>query len=113
MVRSIDGKNSLQEGDRLCRSDMVLNIGSRRVVLEYDGGYWHNNERLDIDVRKSLKILAKDDSVLLVRLRVGGAPPIPALDHQPRCLVVRSDEIRPERLLPLFRSSQDPEWPLL
>ena len=97
--------DALREGDRLCRSDLVLTVGPKRVVLEYDGGYWHTADRVACDVRKSLKVIANDDSILLVRLRVGGAPPLPALAHVPQCLVVSSDETRPERLMrPLFDS---------
>ena len=85
---------SLCLGERLCNSDCAFQLPDGRiVVLEYDGGYWHGDSRVEQDVRKSRKVVGAQSNTWLVRIRTGNAAPFPLPDDiQERCLVVHSQE---------------------
>ena len=89
---------ALRRGDALGKYDAVLSIGDHndqdvvhKVVLEYDGGYFHTKERLGPDVQKTERVLSHHTDLYIVRLRVGPAPlpEMPArLQRHPRCQIV-------------------------
>ena len=69
---------ALLEGDVRHKADAYL--GMLDVVYEYDDATWHDQQAVDRDVRKTAKLLAYSDTLKVLRLRVGDAPPLQA-DH--------------------------------
>ena len=51
-------------------SDFALYINNNLIVFEYDGGYWHNLEKIDNDIKKTKKILSYKNDIKLFRIRV-------------------------------------------
>lgn len=53
-------------GGRPWRVDMLITAGAHRVVVEYDGEYWHA-DKTDADAAKTLDLLASGHRVVRVR----------------------------------------------
>lgn len=66
---------------RAWRPDIVIEAddGSRSVVVEYDGSYWHA-EKSEIDTKKSLDLIAADYNVVRLREHPLGSLPVSS-DH--------------------------------
>ena len=68
--------------------EFVLPHGTIQIAAEWDGGYRHNDDRIENDIRKTMKILRENPGMYVVRIRVG-APPIPELQNVDRCIIVQ------------------------
>jgi hypothetical protein len=59
--------------------DIYTELADQRIVIEYDGRYWHDSEeQIAVDLRKSTDLLAA--GYVVVRLREPGLEPL-AIDH--------------------------------
>ena len=76
----------MYDGDILGEVDCVFDLGVK-LAVEWDGGYRHTEDRIDNDVRKTMRILEKDPEIHVVRIRVG-APYIEQLEGMDRCIVI-------------------------
>ena len=74
---------ALITGDNTVWADAVLELAdlSTNIVLEFDGGYWQGPEKVDGDVRKTLKLLAKYPTGIILRVRADGCPPLQQALH--------------------------------
>ena len=79
---------ALRDGRAVHNSDLLLRIGNARVVFEYDGSYYHNEQRVGGDLDKTRKLLASTACDYVVRVRVKGAARLLPEIASPRCLVV-------------------------
>jgi hypothetical protein len=63
------------------------------LVLEYDGGYFHDDDRVEQDVRKSRKVFSARPNTLLLRIRTHWAAHMPVPDEiKDRCAVLYTDK---------------------
>ena len=92
----------LCEADKLDELDLVFSANRRRFGLEWDGGYYHPEYDIERDIRKTMKILEKNPSMYIVRIRVG-APRIRELEQVDRCVLVHVPAgTAPLDAIPLF-----------
>ena len=80
-------KDALLLGDDTCHADCVFYLGPILLAYEHDPGFWHGEERLERDLRKTEKLLASSDKCVVLRCRID-APRL-EVDH-PRCVVVET-----------------------
>jgi hypothetical protein len=67
--------DALWLGDQLERTDAAIELANKfNVMLEWDGGIYHTEERIPGDIRKLLRMLAADANSLILRVRANGAP---------------------------------------
>lgn len=77
--------------------DIAAEIDGAKIVIEYDGGYWHA-DRVEVDTRKSRDLLAA--GYLIVRLRDQGLPSLGINDPRyAEITVTTSKNRRPERIV--------------
>ena len=69
---------AFRAGDKAAHADAVFELPgiSTSIILEYDGSHWHNADRVDGDVRKTLKLLKLKPDAIVVRARALGAAPL-------------------------------------
>ena len=60
-------------------------------ACEWDPLPYHTAERVETDVKKTVRLLRSDSGLLVVRVRVGAPPLPPQLTSHPRCIVVDLD----------------------
>ena len=74
---------ALITGDNTVLADAVLELADlpTNIILEFDGAYWHGPEKVDGDVRKTLKLLAKNPTGIILRVRQDGCPPLQQALH--------------------------------
>ena len=74
---------ALITGDNTVLADAVLELEDlpTNIILEFDGAYWHGPEKVDGDVRKTLKLLAKNPTGIILRVRQDGCPPLQQALH--------------------------------
>ena len=70
---------AMRRGDNLLLSDMVLELEKgcgKWIVIEYDGVYYHTQDRVEADIKKTKRLLELDSEkyVAIVRLRIHGTP---------------------------------------
>ena len=78
----------LCEADRLGDVDLFLPFDTIKFAVEWDGGYRHKDDRIEGDIRKTMKILKENPEIYIVRIRVG-APRIYQLEDVERCILVQ------------------------
>ena len=61
--------NIMKLGDDAGLFDALFKFGTLTVLFEYDGGRWHNADRLNRDTSKSLKAIKNDENCFVIRLR--------------------------------------------
>ena len=75
----------LKGGDDLGKVDALFQqLG---VAVEWDGSYYHGESCQERDVKKTMRILAQNPSLLVVRIRFG-AKDVPELQGLERCVIV-------------------------
>ena len=79
----------LCRGDELGDVDVVFDVLS--CACEWDPLPYHTAERVETDVKKTVRLLRSDSGLLVVRVRVGAPPLPPQLTSHPRCIVVDLD----------------------
>ena len=74
---------ALITGDNTVLADAVLELEDlpTNIILEFDGAYWHGPEKVAGDVRKTLKLLAKNPTGIILRVRQDGCPPLQQALH--------------------------------
>ena len=74
---------ALITGDNTVLADAVLELADlpTNIILEFDGAHWHGPEKVDGDVRKTLKLLAKNPTGIILRVRQDGCPPLQQALH--------------------------------
>ena len=74
---------ALITGDNTVLADAVLELADlpTNIILEFDGAYWHGPEKVAGDVRKTLKLLAKNPTGIILRVRQDGCPPLQQALH--------------------------------
>jgi antitoxin component HigA of HigAB toxin-antitoxin module len=74
---------ALITGDNTVLADAVLELPDlpTNIILEFDGAHWHGPEKVDGDVRKTLKLLAKNPTGIILRVRQDGCPPLQQALH--------------------------------
>tara|TARA_B110001450_G_scaffold253714_1_gene277681 strand:+ start:1027 stop:1605 length:579 start_codon:yes stop_codon:yes gene_type:complete len=79
--------NVLCRGDDVGKVDVVFD--ELKIICEWDGGYYHTEEKIDADIKQTNRILDDPEYVdyVVVRMRAG-APRIPELDAHSRCIMV-------------------------
>lgn len=82
--------------------DILVEVGERRVVIEYDGSYWHSApaKRL-VDERKSRDLLAA--GYVVVRLREDDLPSLEIADKHYREIRVYSSAPQPDQIMDQIR----------
>jgi hypothetical protein len=80
--------DALLAGDRHLRADGVIRYNGWIIIVEYDGGYWHDEENRRRDLAKTNRLLAVYANAIVVRLRQGNAVQLPELYGMVRCVVV-------------------------
>jgi len=83
-------------------ADITVEAGERKVVIEYDGSYWHSPaaKRL-IDERKSRDLLAA--GYVVVRLREDDLPPLRIEHDSYREIRVYSSAPQPQQVMDQIR----------
>ena len=76
----------LHDGDTAGKVDIVVECGVR-LAIEWDGGYYHQDDRIESDVRKTTRVLEQDPEIRVIRVRAG-APRIKELEAVDRCVLV-------------------------
>jgi len=66
---------TLRLGDEMELTDACYDIG-RTLMFEWDGGMWHDVDRIAKDIRKIKRMLAVDANAIILRVRADGAPPL-------------------------------------
>ena len=61
--------NIMKLGDDAGLFDALFKFGTLTVLFEYDGGRWHNADRLNRDTSKSMEALQNDKNCVVIRLR--------------------------------------------
>ena len=84
---------ALRAGQACDRFDMLFLLNELRVLIDYDGGYYHGENRLVRDRQKCLDALADHPNSLVVRVRIKAIPI--QIEHD-RVLVIDVDTDRNE-----------------
>mmetsp|Transcript_16432 Transcript_16432/g.41980 ORF Transcript_16432/g.41980 Transcript_16432/m.41980 type:complete len:393 (+) Transcript_16432:1451-2629(+) len=72
--------SAIELGAEHGRADGAVRLGGETLLLlEWDGGYYHQSERVAGDVAKTQRLLGYDSAVV-VRVRSGNAAPLPPLE---------------------------------
>ena len=89
--------DALRCGDRWFQSDVAFELPDGRVLIyEHDPVYWHDDERVEKDCKKTQKLLQYDNT-LVVRARIG-ASKLPMMHPRLVQLVVPKN-VKPETLV--------------
>ena len=88
---------SLKDGARDGLYDQRIELSGTILYVDYDGGYYHTEDRIEQDEAKSLKKIGEDENALVLRVRVK-APPL-TIEHE-RLLVVHWDSrVNPSKIM--------------
>tara|TARA_R110002050_G_scaffold108088_7_gene218725 strand:- start:3207 stop:5507 length:2301 start_codon:yes stop_codon:yes gene_type:complete len=103
-----DVLRSIQLGDDNGRVDVAIQLpDGPLLLLEWDGGVWHGADRLEGDVRKTKRMLAIDNAIV-VRVRVGQAAPFPPMQG---VVVVHVPTAHPAKAIQALASALTPKLP--
>ena len=90
---------AMLRGDELAKSDCVFDLGETKLVYEHDQGYYHGDVARDL--KKTKKLLAGSQDILLVRLRID-APVVDFPNHPNLVVVGCSKSLTPGQRLVLL-----------
>ena len=100
----------LQDGAKNNLFDFVLSFRNITFYFEYDGGHYHDSERVSKDEEKSKKLLKQNPNAVLIRLRVN-APPLNIDDDRCLCPVVDSNNCNKNAVVVAHALAKLPVYP--